>query len=194
MKKSGEQKEKTKEEKTTRKTQWCSGITCVLAELRAHYPEHHQQRETEEDREEDREDREDKRRDQTPLHFHRHSTTHNTTRQHTHHTETHTTTHKEMTVNTTRPSAPHNHHPYPIMTQPCHKDTTLNQQCCDREHKDGKREREGRDTITPPHFPIHNKHSNTQTEEERGQHKEDADSTTRGNATQEGLNNAGCRI
>nr|DAY13909.1 MAG TPA: hypothetical protein [Caudoviricetes sp.] len=24
-------------------TQWCSGITCVLAELRAHYPEHHQQ-------------------------------------------------------------------------------------------------------------------------------------------------------
>ena len=21
-------------------TQWCSGITCVLAELRAHYPEH----------------------------------------------------------------------------------------------------------------------------------------------------------
>ena len=35
----------TKKEERTRqqgKTQWCSGITCVLAKLRAHYPEHQQ--------------------------------------------------------------------------------------------------------------------------------------------------------
>ena len=44
------------------------------------------------------------------------------------------------------------------MTQPCHKDTTLNQQCCDNKHKDRRGER---NTVTPPHFPTHNKHSNT---------------------------------
>ena len=48
------------------------GVTCVLAELRAHYPEH--QRQEEEEKEED------ERRDHTP-HTHRHSTTHNTMRQ-----------------------------------------------------------------------------------------------------------------
>lgn len=43
-----EVQKKRREDKTTRKTQWCSGITCVLAELRAHYPEHQQQEEEEE--------------------------------------------------------------------------------------------------------------------------------------------------
>ena len=53
-------------------TQWCSGITCVLAELRAHYPEHQHKEEEEE---------EDKQRE---LHTPRHSTTHNTAQQDMH--------------------------------------------------------------------------------------------------------------
>ena len=49
--KKGEEDEE--EERTNnRGTQWCSGITCVLAGLRAHYPEH--QHEEKEGREEDR--------------------------------------------------------------------------------------------------------------------------------------------
>lgn len=44
------------------------------------------------------------------------------------------------------------------MTQPCHKNTTLNQQYCDNEHK-GRRG--GQDTTPPPYFPTHNKHGNT---------------------------------
>nr|DAO84563.1 MAG TPA: hypothetical protein [Caudoviricetes sp.] len=82
------------------------------------------------------------------------------------------------------------------MTQPCHKDTTLNQQCCDSKHKD--REKRSRTQLhtkqtpaaaipqhnttplrqhhyckqhTPPHFPTHNKHTNTRAEEERTQHE-----------------------
>ena len=51
-----------REENTTRETQWCSGITCVLAKLRAHYPEHQQQRGRERQREEKR------RRDHTLTH------------------------------------------------------------------------------------------------------------------------------
>ena len=73
-----------------------------------------------------------------------------------------------------------NHHRYSTMTQPCHKDTTLNQQCRDREHKEGeggKRETQpftmrqhtlqcrAAQQRTPPHFPTHNKHDTTQTEE-----------------------------
>ena len=41
---SGREKRRREEEKTNnRETRWCSGITCVLAWLRAHYPEHQQQ-------------------------------------------------------------------------------------------------------------------------------------------------------
>ena len=45
----------------------------------------------------------------------------------------------------TRPHTPPfptnaNHHRHPTMTHPCHKHTTLNQQCCDREHKRGEGE------------------------------------------------------
>ena len=63
--------EKTRQEKTkltTRETQWCSGITCVLAGLRAHYPEH-QHKEEKKERETGRQDK------QRELHTH-----------HTHHT------------------------------------------------------------------------------------------------------------
>ena len=44
------------------------------------------------------------------------------------------------------------------MTQPCHKDTTLNQQHCNSKHKSG---RAGEQDKTPPHFPTHNKHDTT---------------------------------
>ena len=85
-----------REEKKTsnKKTQWCSGITCVLAELRAHYPEHQT---TKRKRTEEKERR----------------------RQHTH---------------TTAPPPNTNHHRHSTMTQPCHKDTHLNQQCCNSKH------------------------------------------------------------
>ena len=48
-----------------KETQWCSGITCVLAELRAHYPEHQHEEEEEE---------EDERQDHTHPSHHRYST------------------------------------------------------------------------------------------------------------------------
>ena len=49
-------------------TCWCSGITCVLAGLRAHYPEHQHKRKDK--------TRQDKQQElHTPSH-HRHSTTH----------------------------------------------------------------------------------------------------------------------
>ena len=46
-----------------------------------------------------------------------------------------------------------NHHRYSTMTQPCHKDTALNQQCCDSKHK-GRGEKERNTTFTMrPHTP-----------------------------------------
>lgn len=125
---------------------------------------------------------EDKQRDLTLSHppVIPQSTTHNTMRQdktctvitHCHH---HTHTPHALLPNT-------NHHRYSTMTQPCHKDTALNQQCCDREHKKGKGEEKNttvhmrqhtppqHDSVaqhgtaaatrqqcrTPPHFPAHN--------------------------------------
>lgn len=49
------------------------------------------------------------------------------------------------------------------MTQPCHKDTTPNQQCCDSKHKDRREEQSGTQfrRRTPPHFPTHNRHVTT---------------------------------
>ena len=47
------------------------------------------------------------------------------------------------------------------MTQPCHKDTTLNQQCCDREHKEGERGRKRMTDTTSPRPAIHNTHPPT---------------------------------
>lgn len=57
-------------ENTTRQTQWCSGITCVLAGLRAHHPEHQQERQ--------KRKRRRQRRQATRPHTRtpRHSTTH----------------------------------------------------------------------------------------------------------------------
>ncbi len=120
----------------------------MLAGLRAHYPEH-QHKEEEEDREEERQTTKHTR---TPPPFH--NPYHNKTR---HALPPHTaiTTHTPLrctpqhgqcvdsrhhTPHATR-HTPHalpshtNHHSYPTMTQPCHNDTTLNQQCRDREHK-----------------------------------------------------------
>lgn len=80
------------------KTRGVCCVTCVLAKLRAHYPEHqHKKKEKEEGKTNE-------------------ETTH--------------TTHTAIPTHT-------NHHRYSTMTQPCHKDTTPNQQCCNREHKEG---------------------------------------------------------
>ena len=81
----------------------------MLAGLRAHYPEHQHKKKKEERRGEARRSEEkktEKTSDET----------------------THTFTH--------RLSARSNHHRYSTMTQPCHKNTTLNQQCCDSKHKE----------------------------------------------------------
>ena len=63
---------KQQDKQTTRETQWCSGITCVLAGLRAHYPEHHEQKRRRKG------NGEDKRRDRTHRthHTHRYSDPH----------------------------------------------------------------------------------------------------------------------
>ena len=69
---------------------------------------------------------------------------------HCHHTlpiTTHTTEMHTTTRMTCRQQTPHallpntNHHPYSTKTQPCHKDTTLNQQCCDSKHTKEKGDR-----------------------------------------------------
>ena len=89
-------KARSREEKRNNrpKTQWCSGITCVLARLRAHYPEHQHKEEEEEEEEEDREKRktsnETSHPHTTPPPFH--NPQHSTTRQHAHHPETRATT------------------------------------------------------------------------------------------------------
>ena len=69
----------------------------------------------------ERQEEKDKRRDHSHTHpSHRHSTTHRVDSAH---------------------HAPHallpntNHRRHSTMTQPCHKHTTLNQQCCDSKHK-----------------------------------------------------------
>ena len=66
MKKGGEQKQKKKmrRKQNNKETQWCSGITCVLAKLRAHYPEHQQQKKKGEGEEEE----ESKPTHHTPFH------------------------------------------------------------------------------------------------------------------------------
>lgn len=62
--KAGSGREKRQGDRGTKETQWCSGTTCVLAGLRAHYPEHQQhkdkgrQRKTKEDRKTRRQGRE----------------------------------------------------------------------------------------------------------------------------------------
>lgn len=96
VKKSGEQSREEKTKLTTRETQRCSGITCVLARLRAHYPEHQHKRKKKTKRR-----GRQTTRPHTPTPTHRHSTTqqHSATKQHAHHTETHTTTHEELTMN-----------------------------------------------------------------------------------------------
>ena len=117
-----EEKDKTNKEK--RKTQWCSGITCVLAGLRAHYPEHQH-------REEEKRKRKRKRTLLSPP------------------------SHTALPPNT-------NHHRYPTMTQPCHKNTPLNQQHCDNKHTRGQGKKVTRHSSRKAHHPaIHNTHHHT---------------------------------
>ena len=134
--------EEKKKKQNKQGTQWCSGITCVLAGLRAHYPEHQHKKKKEERRGEARRSEEkktEKTSDET----------------------THTFTHRLSTRS--------NHHRYSTMTQPCHKDTTLNQQCCDSKHKE-KGGAEKQDTFhTPPHFSTHHTHGNTRQKRRRRQ-------------------------
>ena len=97
-----------RKERTQQGNTWCSGITCVLAKLRAHYPEHQQQKRQ-------REKRRRQRRQATRPHTHSHP-----------------------------PPPFHNPHTnqrrHSAIPQPCHKDTTLNQQYCDGKHKGGGKE------------------------------------------------------
>ena len=91
-------REKRKTREHNKRTRWCSGITCVLAELRAHYPEHHNK---EEEEEEDKEKRKtsNEATHPPPTAIPQPTTQQDNTTQHTHHAEIHTTTHKELTVN-----------------------------------------------------------------------------------------------
>lgn len=89
----------------------------------------------------------------TYLSHHRRSTTH-TQCDMTCTTTTAHTTHEEptATVGTTRPLRPPrtNHHRHSAITQPCHKDTHPNQQCCDSEHNEGQHDaRESGTTQVP---------------------------------------------
>ena len=54
---------------------------------------------------------------------------------------------RQDTAHTTAILPNTNHHRYPTMIQPCHKDTTLNQQCCDNKHAKGGAMQRGSKTI-----------------------------------------------
>ena len=140
----------------------------MLAWLRAHYPEH--QHKKEEGR------RKKNKKDKQPHPHHTphhippfHNPQHNTTRQDMH------CRHNKVVCRQYPPHHTHttflpntNHHPYSTMTQPCHKDTPLNQQCCDSRHNacDARRERqEDRNTRkdkTHPALLHHTAHGETQ--------------------------------
>lgn len=62
----------------------------------------------------------------------------------------------ENYTHTRRHSNPHiNHHRHSTMTQPCHKDTTLNQQCCDSEHTEGWDDTRERDNTKTGNTTTH---------------------------------------
>ena len=104
------ERRKTREENTTRETRWCSGITCVLAGLRAHYPEHQHK---EEERKTERRGRQTTRPHPPPFHNPQHSTTGQHAPQHI--------KSRQWTTDTTRPSTQHNRPP------PFHNHITLSQ-------------------------------------------------------------------
>ena len=86
QKKREEKRRKERRREDNKKTQWCSGITCVLAGLRAHYPEHQHK--------EEEENREKRKTSNETTHPPFHNPQHNATRQdthchHTHHRDAH---------------------------------------------------------------------------------------------------------
>ena len=60
------------------------------------------------------------------------------------------------------------------MTQPCHKNTALNQQCCNSEHKDGREKERNTTFTTKPHTPhtppSRSPYTTQQHKEKAGQH------------------------
>ena len=139
-----ERREKRREDKTkqtTSETQWCSGITCVLAELRAHYPEHQHKERQRRKKEEDK-----TRQDKTCTVI--------TTRRYAH------TAHTAFPPNT-------DCHRYSPITQPCHKDTRLKQQYCDNEHKIEEQSRTERSPATALPHPQQTRQHKTEEERER---------------------------
>ena len=133
-----EERRGKEEDKTTRGTRWCSGITCVLAELRAHYPEHQHKK------------KQKRRRTET----------------------------KHHTTVAPRHSTTLNQHHYPTMTQSCHKDTALNQQCCDSTHKRVREENSETQFTHTTALPYPQRtHRNTAQKRKRGQHEGEQDNT-----------------
>ena len=111
----------------------------------------------------------------------------------THTTEMHATTQMMCRQQTPHALPPHtNHHRYSTMTQPCHKDTPLNQQCCDSEHTEeaGGKKRTTRHTphaTRHTHPAIHNtrRHASSHiapchhTQDRRGTRQREGDKTMR---------------
>ena len=97
-------REEEQQQQEERETQWCSGITCVLAELRAHYPEHQHKEKEEEEEDKTRQDKTSDDPPAIPQSTH-HDMTCTTI---THHTKTHATTHDRVTVDS------EHHRPSPL--------------------------------------------------------------------------------
>ena len=94
-KETGSRTEQKKRRQDNRETQWCSGITCVLAGLRAHYPEHQHTKE-EKGRERKRRKRKKEGTSKRPC-----PSTHRLSAHHNHHRHSTMTPpcHKDTTLN-----------------------------------------------------------------------------------------------
>lgn len=116
-------KARREREDKVRETQWCSGITCVLAGLRAHYPEHHNKKK-EKEKEEEEEEEEKTRNSEL-----RQNTTHHPT------TAIPLPPHMLQQNDVRTVDSKHRTPFYPTQPPPLfHNDTRLNQQCCDSKH------------------------------------------------------------
>lgn len=111
---------------------------------------------------------------------HRHSTTHNIMRQDKTRTVITTRWYADSILHTPHALLPNtHHHHYSPITQPCHKDTAPNQQCCDREHRRWKRGEEERRIKEGKQCKT-----GKTMQEEREQCEEDGDNTRQGDNTQ----------
>lgn len=109
----------------------------------------------------------------TPLTAIPHTTTQcNTAQQDNTHHNTQRVDSRQQTPHTLLPNT--NHHRHSTMTYPCHKDTTLNQQCCDSKHNG-----EEKKSKTKHALPSHNtlRHSTTQTGKGQEQYEREQDNT-----------------